>query len=83
VDYPAQLFRILADGMLSLMLSIGFRTGLFETMARLPASTPTEVASEAGLAERYVQEWLAAMALARVTFSCPARRTTPVRLTKE
>jgi SAM-dependent methyltransferase len=65
-DYPAELLHVINDGMLSLMLSIGFRTGLFEAMARLPASTAAEVASEARLAERYVREWLTAMVLARV-----------------
>ena len=65
-DYAAELLRVVNDGMFSLMLSIGFRTGLFETIASLPASTAAEVATEAGLAERYVQEWLAAMTLAGV-----------------
>ncbi len=45
----------------ALMTSIGHRTGLFDTMSRLPASTCAEVAEAAGLSERYVREWLGAM----------------------
>lgn len=51
---------------LSMMISIGHRTGLFETMAKLPAATSTEIAEAAKLNERYVREWLGAMATGRV-----------------
>ena len=86
-DYPAELLRVVNDGMFSLMLSIGFRTGLFETMARLPSSTAAEIATESGLSERYVQEWLAAMTLGRVLdhdpetgrFSLPPEHAAAVR----
>lgn len=76
--------RTLADNMNAaatvLMMSIGHQTGLFDTMARLEPSTPTEIADAAGLHERYVREWLGSMASAGVveyhgtadTFSLPA-----------
>ncbi|MEM7625732.1 MAG: class I SAM-dependent methyltransferase [Planctomycetota bacterium] len=51
---------------LSLMLSIGHRTGLFDTMATLGWSTSAEIAATAGLDERYVREWLGAMFTGRV-----------------
>ncbi len=51
---------------LALMVSIGHRTGLFDTMATLPASTSAEIAVAAGLNERYVREWLAAMTTGRI-----------------
>jgi len=46
---------------LALMTSIGHRTGLFDRMANLRATTSADIAQAAGLNERYVREWLAAM----------------------
>jgi 2-polyprenyl-3-methyl-5-hydroxy-6-metoxy-1,4-benzoquinol methylase len=46
---------------LALMTSIGHRTGLFDSMSRLPSATSERIAAEAGLNERYVREWLGAM----------------------
>src|SRR4026209_1140754 len=45
-------------GALCLMITIGHRTGLFDTMRDLAPSTPAEIAARAGLNERYVREWL-------------------------
>ena len=55
------LMNVLNSGMLALMISVGDRTGLFGTMQSMPASTSAQIASAAGLNERYVREWLAAM----------------------
>ncbi len=53
---------IMNGGSLALMCSIGHKTGLFDAMADLAApATSAEVARAAGLQERYVREWLAAM----------------------
>ena len=60
--------------MLAVMISIGHRTGLFDTMADLPPSTQ-QIAARAGLAERYVREWLAARVTGRVIDYQPSRRT--------
>jgi hypothetical protein len=43
------------------MVSIGHRTGLFDTMRIRPPSTSSEIAAAAGLDERSVREWLGAM----------------------
>lgn len=51
----------LNQGALSIMVSIGHRTGLFDVMSELPPSTSREIAQAAGLSERYVREWLGAM----------------------
>ena len=48
------------------MISIGHRTGLFDTLGRLPPCTSEEIADAAGLQERYVREWLGAMVTGRV-----------------
>jgi 2-polyprenyl-3-methyl-5-hydroxy-6-metoxy-1,4-benzoquinol methylase len=46
---------------LALMVSIGHRTGLFDTMAKMQPASSAEIAATAGLNERYVREWLGAM----------------------
>ncbi|HSH45633.1 MAG TPA: class I SAM-dependent methyltransferase [Longimicrobiales bacterium] len=57
----------LNEGAMVVMTSIGHRTGLFEVLAGLDgAATSEEVAEKAGLDERYVREWLAAMTAAGV-----------------
>jgi len=52
----------LNGGTLMLMISIGHRTGLFDVMAGLEWTNSVELAKEADLNERYVREWLGAMA---------------------
>lgn len=64
--FGGQIIGILNGGMLSLMLSIGHKTGLFDTMAELPPSTSQEIAKAAGLNERYIREWLGAMVTGRI-----------------
>jgi hypothetical protein len=64
--FAGHLLAVLNHGSLCLMLSIGHRTGLFDVMSGKPPSTSGEIAASAGLNERYVREWLGAMATARV-----------------
>ncbi|GAB4358594.1 MAG: class I SAM-dependent methyltransferase [Kiloniellaceae bacterium] len=45
----------------TVMVSVGHRTGLFDTLADLPPGTSAEIAAAAELSERYVREWLAVM----------------------
>jgi 2-polyprenyl-3-methyl-5-hydroxy-6-metoxy-1,4-benzoquinol methylase len=59
--FTDRMIDLLNNGALTLMLSIGHRTGLFDAMAELPAATSGEIAAAAGLNERYVREWLGAM----------------------
>jgi SAM-dependent methyltransferase len=62
-------------GFLSLMLSVGHRTGLLDALAALPPSTSDQIAAASGLNERYVREWLGAMAAGRIVEFDPAART--------
>ncbi len=64
--FMGTMLSILNGGGLALMVSIGHRTGLFDTMATTGPTTSHELASAAGLDERYVREWLAAMATGRI-----------------
>jgi SAM-dependent methyltransferase len=59
--FEDKLVGILNGGALSLMISIGHRTGLFDALASLPPVDSATLAEEAGLQERYVREWLGAM----------------------
>jgi SAM-dependent methyltransferase len=45
----------------TILTSIGHQTGLFDTLAGMPAATSREIADAAGLDERYVREWLGGM----------------------
>ena len=59
--FAQRMLDILNSGAIALMTSIGHRTGLFDTMAKLPPSTSQQIADAAGLNERYVREWLGSM----------------------
>ena len=52
---------IMNGGALALMMSIGHKTGLFDTMAALEPASSQEIADAASLDERYVREWLSAL----------------------
>ena len=81
-EFAGRLLQILNDGATALMISIGHKTGLFDTMAELPPSTSEEIAKASGLQERYVREWLGAVTTGgivlhdpdTVTFSLPPER---------
>src|SRR3712207_5371217 len=59
--FAGKMFDILNGGTISLMVSIGHQTRLFDVMSKLPSSTSEEIAQSANLNERYVREWLGAM----------------------
>lgn len=59
--FAQRMLDILNSGAIALMTSIGHRTGLFDTLAKLPPSTSQQIADAAGLNERYVREWLGSM----------------------
>ena len=62
-------------GAVTLMLAIGHRTGLFDTMATAAPGTSHQIADAAGLSERYVREWLAAMVTGGIVDFDPQGRT--------
>ena len=61
-----QLTTIFNSSALSLMVSIGHRTRLFDVLSLLPPSRSDQVAHAAGLQERYVREWLNVMVVGRI-----------------
>ncbi len=65
--FANRLFDVLNSGSLALMISIGHRTGLFDVMAKLGKPvTSEELATAAGLNERYVREWASAILIGGV-----------------
>ena len=73
--FANQLLDTLNKAGVALMTSIGHQVGLFDTMASLPPATSERIASAAGLNERYVREWLGAMATGRIVEYDPTEKT--------
>jgi 2-polyprenyl-3-methyl-5-hydroxy-6-metoxy-1,4-benzoquinol methylase len=73
--FGARMSTILNGGAAALMISVGHRVGLFDTMAGLGSATSIEIAAAARLDERYVREWLGAMVTAGVVEYESARGT--------
>ena len=60
-EFARKLFGFYTSGVLTLMVDVGYKTGLFEAAAKGPG-TSEAIAARAGLDERYVREWLCALA---------------------
>jgi SAM-dependent methyltransferase len=73
--FEGRMVGMINDGALCLMVSIGHRTGLFDTMASLDWTNSAEIARAADLQERYVREWLGAMTVGRIVDHDPASGT--------
>lgn len=73
--FANRLVDIVNNGTLSLMISIGHRTGLFDSMRDLAPSTSAEIADAAGLNERYVREWLGSMTTGNIVELDPDTQT--------
>jgi SAM-dependent methyltransferase len=64
-EFAFKLVETITGALLTSLIDIGRRTGLFELATAGPA-TSAELAERGGLQERYVREWLAAMATAGI-----------------
>jgi len=73
-EFARKLFGHYTSGLLTLMVDIGHKTGLFEALAGAPA-TSRELAERARLDERYVREWLGAVATGGLVNYDPASET--------
>ncbi|MBA3654891.1 MAG: class I SAM-dependent methyltransferase [Actinobacteria bacterium] len=74
-EFGGRMIGVMNGAFTALMISVGHRTGLFDTLATLAPSTSDEVAGAAGLNERYVREWLNGMTVARIVDYDPAKKT--------
>ncbi|HEX4356028.1 MAG TPA: methyltransferase domain-containing protein [Pseudonocardia sp.] len=70
-EFALRIFGLYANGLLTYMIDLGHRTGLFTAAARGEA-TSAELAERAGLQERYVREWLGAMVTGAIMTYDPA-----------
>ena len=59
--FVLKLIDIINFGSLNIMISIGYRTGLFDVLSGLEPSGSGLISEKAGLNERYVREWLGAL----------------------
>lgn len=73
--FGGQILGVLNGAALTFMVSIGHQTGLFDTLATMPPATSEQIATTASLDERYVREWLGAMAAGGIIEYDGARRT--------
>lgn len=73
-DFAGRLLGLYTGALLSAMIDVGHRTGLFEAAA-LGEVTSEELADRAGLHERYVREWLGSMVTSGIIDYHPAGRT--------
>ena len=73
--FAGRMVSILNSAALSLMISIGHKTHLFDIMAELPPSTSAQIAKAAGVQERYVREWLGALVTGQIINYDPTRQT--------
>lgn len=73
--FTDRIIGVVNNGALALMISIGHRTKLFDTLAKLPPATSEKIADIAGLNERYVREWLGAMVTGRIIDYNPTKKT--------
>jgi 2-polyprenyl-3-methyl-5-hydroxy-6-metoxy-1,4-benzoquinol methylase len=77
--FGGHVVTILNGSFTALLLSVGYQTGLLDTLAHMPPATSERIAAMAGLNERYVREWLGGMAVSGIvaydrvdrTFSLP------------
>jgi 2-polyprenyl-3-methyl-5-hydroxy-6-metoxy-1,4-benzoquinol methylase len=65
-EFAGIMLGHLTGASVSMMTSVGSRTGLFETMSRMRPATAAAIAAASDLNERYVREWLAAMTTAGI-----------------
>ncbi|MGE9289357.1 MAG: class I SAM-dependent methyltransferase [Puniceicoccales bacterium] len=64
--FGERFVNLLNESATAVMVSLGHRTRLFDVMAGLSPSSSQQIADAAGLNERYVREWLAAMVCAKI-----------------
>lgn len=65
-EFAGSVIGTLNSAFNGLMISVGQRTGLFDTLATMGPSTSEQIATAAGLSERYVREWLGGMTVSRI-----------------
>ncbi|MBS4728683.1 class I SAM-dependent methyltransferase [Mycobacterium sp. SM1] len=73
--FVARIAGAIDSACVTVLVSIGHQTGLFDTLAELPPATSAQIAAAAGLNERYVREWLGGAAAGGIVDYDPAAGT--------
>ncbi|MDF1744798.1 MAG: class I SAM-dependent methyltransferase [Gimesia sp.] len=74
-EFGQKLLEIVNHSSLSLMMSIGHRSRLFDIMSEMEHASSSEIAEQSGLNERYVREWLGAMVTGEIIEYDPVLKT--------
>lgn len=74
-EFGQKLLEIVNHSSLSLMMSIGHRSRLFDIMSEMEHASSSDIAEQAGLNERYVREWLGAMVTGGIIEYDPVLKT--------
>ena len=74
-SFMSRVMSDLAGAVTALVCAVGDRLGLFQVLASAGPCTSDELARHCGLHERYVREWLCAVACAGYVAYDPARQT--------
>ncbi|EON78370.1 putative transcriptional regulatory protein [Lunatimonas lonarensis] len=64
--FAGSIIEMINQGALGILVSMGHQLGLFDAMVGVPPISSLELAASTGLLERYVREWLYAMAAGRI-----------------
>ncbi|XP_019632823.1 PREDICTED: uncharacterized protein LOC109476338 isoform X2 [Branchiostoma belcheri] len=66
-QFALRMINVVSSGFVSLGIAIGARTGLIAQLSEMEGpETSVQIAGKANMKERYVREWLAVMATARI-----------------
>jgi len=65
-SFQDEMLDVMNKAALALLLSVGHRTKLFDSIAKLAPSTSQEIATAASLNERYVREWLGGLVTSKI-----------------
>lgn len=74
-QFVERMITLLNHSAIGLMMSVGYRTRLFDVMETLEPSSSQQIADAAGLQERYVREWLGVMVTGDIVHYDPENGT--------
>jgi 2-polyprenyl-3-methyl-5-hydroxy-6-metoxy-1,4-benzoquinol methylase len=74
-NFEEYMFDVMNKAATALMLSVGHRTKLFDSMFDCISMTSQQLAEKSNLNERYVREWLGAMVTGKIVDYDPTSKT--------
>ena len=74
-NFEEYMLDVMNKAALALMLSVGHRTKLFDSMYDCTSMTSHQLADKSNLNERYVREWLGSMVTGNIVDYDPVNKT--------